>query len=163
MTLINDLLQAAGTGNTDRVKQIIHDGMDINATNEIGYSALMSATRSYQVETVSWLISRGADVNAITSDGRSVLHTAIGETPSSPARQGECVNLLLQAGAAINVVTPNGHSPLMQAAWFGCPDAVKVLLAHGADKKLVDSQGRTAENISNARRHSDIVRMLTDS
>jgi len=148
------------SGYADRVQQIIEDGVDINATNKIGYSALMSAARSYRLKIVSWLISRGTKVNAITSDGRSVLHCAIGDTPSQPARQGECVDLLLRAGADANVVTPNGHSPLMQAAWFGCPDAAKALLAHGADKQLIDSQGRTAENIGNERGHLEVVRML---
>jgi len=161
VTTIDNLLQAAGNGNGDRVRQLIGGGIDINATNELDYSALMSAARSYRVEIVSWLIERGADVKTVTSDGQYVLHAAIGETPSQPERQATCVDLLLEAGAEADVVTPSGHTPLMLAAWFGCPEAAKTLLAHGADKLLIDSQGRTAEDIANERGHPDVARLLT--
>ena len=101
MLTIDKLLQAAGNGNGDRLRQLIEGGIDINATNELDYSPLMSAARSYRVEIVTWLTERGADVNAVTSDGQYVLHAAIGETPSQPERQAACVDLLLQAGARL--------------------------------------------------------------
>jgi len=157
---IDKLLEAAYGGHLGEVEKLLSSGVPVDLANDIGNTALMSAVRSYRVEMAVLLIEHGADVNALTSDGQSVLHSAVGGTPSQPGRQAACVEMLLGAGADANAVTPLGHSPLMQAAWFGCSDAVKAFLAHGVDQSLVDTQGRNAEEIARARGHEEIVRLL---
>src|SRR5262245_59125231 len=122
------LLRVAGSGDAAKVRKMIAGGAGVNSSNDIGYSGLMSAARSYRHEVVSLLIEHGADVNAVTTDGQSVLHAAIGETPSQPDQQGKCVRAMLAAGANANASTSIGHTPLMMAAWFGCPDAASALL-----------------------------------
>lgn len=160
-TTIDSLLQEAGRGDLERVRSILDHGVGVNDANEIGYTPLMSAARSYQVEIVSFLIERGADVKAVDSDGQSVLHAAVGESPSQPERQATCVKMLLEAGADGNITTPSGDTPLMHAAWFGCIDSAKVLAGAGVDHEKVDSQGRTARDIAIERGHEAIVQLLS--
>lgn len=154
------LLNAAGRGNLARVRECIAFGMSINAANAVGYTALMSSARSYRVEVVEWLISQGADVNAKTHDGQTVLHAAVGETPSQPERQAACVAALLEAGANPDVQTPTGYSPLMRAAWFGCFESARVLIDHDADSTLEDQQGQAAAQIAATRGHEEIRELL---
>jgi ankyrin repeat protein len=159
-TTVEKLLQAAGRGDLERLRAALDEGIGVNDTNDIGYTALMSAARSYRVEIVSLLIELGADVNAITSDGQSVLHAAVGETPSQPEQQAACVKMLLDAGAKGDVVTPSGHTPLMQAAWFGCIDAAMVFLNANVRQDLRDTQCRTAKDIAIHRGHESIALQL---
>jgi uncharacterized protein len=47
--------------------------------------------------------------------------------------------LLIGVGAEVNVQTdPQGYAPLHSAAFAGHIDALRVLLAHGADRGLVN-------------------------
>lgn len=154
------LLNAAGRGNGTAVRALIADGMPIDVSNGVGYTALMSAARSYRIEIVDWLLSQGADPNAVTHDGHTVLHSAVGETPSQPERQAACVLALLKAGADPNIQTPTGHTPLMQAAWFGCKDSVEVLLAYNADLTLTDHEGRHAAQVAADRGHTEVQRLI---
>lgn len=49
---------------------------------------------------------------------------------------------LLHAGAVVNAQTdPQGYSPLHSAAFAGHLDAIRVLLAHGADRGLTNYRG----------------------
>jgi ankyrin repeat protein len=51
---------------------------------------------------------------------------------------GVC-EVLLQTGADVNVQTnPQGYAPLHSAAFAGHIDAIRVLLAHGADRNLLN-------------------------
>lgn len=157
---VDQLLQAAGCGDLTQVRTLIDQGVGLSDSNDIGYTPIMSAARSYRVEIVSLLIGLGADVNAVTEDGQSVLHAAVGETPSQPDRQAECVRLLLDAGADGDVTTPYGYTPLMLAAWFGCADAAKVLVAAGVNQSIQDQQGRNAKDIAKDRGHCVIAELL---
>ena len=159
-TKIHQLLSAAGDGDARVVRECLATGLTVDTANELGYTPLMSAARSYRIELVDWLIAEGANVNAITTDGQTVLHAAVGETPSQPDKQGACVTSLLRAGAMPNIQTPAGHTPLMLAAWFGCHHAAESLIAGNADQNLKDQQGQNAKEIAEKRGNHNISQML---
>ena len=108
---IDALLRAAATGELDAVRRLIATGTDVNATNEIGYTPLMSAARSYRTSVVRFLLEQGADPNAVCSDGMTALHAAVGETPSLAEAQAECVRYLVEAGADVDARTNFGLTP----------------------------------------------------
>ena len=157
---VDSLLQAAGNGQLDEIQKCLAEGVDVNVRNTDGYTALMSAARSYRVEIVRYLLSVGADPNSTFEDGNSVLHAAVGESPSQPEAQAECVGLLLRSGADPNSANELGITPLINAAWFGCELCARELVDAGADVSHSDAQGRTALSIAEERGHERVVAVL---
>ena len=47
----------------DIVRKVLHSGVDVNAKDNIGETALIHATKNGQVEIVEKLLNMGADVN----------------------------------------------------------------------------------------------------
>jgi len=99
-------------------------GLQIDALNAAGESALMMAARKGEAEGLKLLLERGAKINR---PGWSPLHYAAG------GPDPEIVRTLLDRGAEIDAPAPNGTTPLMMAAQYGSEDSVKLLLQRGAD------------------------------
>jgi uncharacterized protein len=58
------LMRAALAGNTKTVKELIHQGAEIDQRDENGRTALMFAVFNTHYETMKVLLEYGADVNA---------------------------------------------------------------------------------------------------
>ena len=98
-------------------------------------SPLMMAALKGQTAMVRKLIGRGADVN---KPGWAPLHYA------ATGGHLEIMNLLLEHHAFIDAESPNGTTPLMMAAHYGTPAAVKLLLEAGADTSMRNQLGLSA-------------------
>ena len=98
-------------------------------------SALMLAALKGLTDICEQLIRRGADVN---KPGWTPLHYA--------ATHGHLavMTLLLDHHAYIDAASPNASTPLMMAAHYGTPAAVKLLLEAGADPLLKNDLGLSA-------------------
>ena len=72
----NDFWTMAGAGNLQAVKEHLAKGLDINAKNKDGVTALQIATLLGQYEIAELLVQKGADVNAKANDGTTALHSA---------------------------------------------------------------------------------------
>ena len=59
------------------------------------------------------------------------------------------IRFLLEQNAYIDAEAPSGTTPLMMAAHYGTPEAVKLLLDEGADPMLKNLQGLTAIDFAN--------------
>jgi len=107
----------------------------VETRNRQDESPLMLAAINGLTEICQQLISKGADVN---KPGWTPLHYA--------ATHGhlEVMNLLLENYAYIDAASPNGSTPLMMAANYGTPMAVKLLLEAGADPMLKNDLGLSA-------------------
>lgn len=107
-------------------------GLKLEATNMADETALMLACLRGHVGVVRLLLARGAVVNR---PGWAALHYA------ASRGDGAIVRLLLEAHAYIDAESPNGSTPLMMAAQYGTPEAVKLLLEEGADVTLKNQLG----------------------
>lgn len=126
-------------GNTQGVIEAINSGANINAKDDDGNTALMSAAGNRHTEIANALIKAGADVNAKINDGRTALMLA--------ADQGhtETVNALIEAGA--DDLTDNaGKTALIHAASseYSNPETVNALIDAGSNVKQRDNIGKTA-------------------
>jgi len=61
--LIAQFLNAAELGNLENLKQCLSDGVDINATNRQGRTAVTLASLHKKYDCVEYLIAAGADIN----------------------------------------------------------------------------------------------------
>lgn len=151
---------AAYRGDLETVRDFLADGFDVSAANEVGYTVLMAAARGGNLEILRLLLDRGAMVRQADHYGYTVLHWMVGQSVIDTAAQAEGVKLLIAAGADVNVGNGDGITPLMNAAWFGCTDAVRELLAHGAQTNATESKGRTARSMALERGHEEIAALL---
>ena len=114
-------------------------------------SPLMMAALKGHVELAKKLVARGADVN---KTGWTPLHYA--------ATQGQIgiMDMLLENHAYIDAESPNGTTPLMMAAHYGTPAAVKMLLDGGADPALKNQLGLSAIDFANRANRRDAAEMI---
>ncbi|HWF83473.1 MAG TPA: ankyrin repeat domain-containing protein [Vicinamibacterales bacterium] len=123
---------AAKKGDAAMASMLIYGGANVRAATRLGgYTPLHLAAEIGSAPVIAALIKGGADVNVLTTTGTTplMLAAAAGDTGSLAA--------LLDAGADANALeTGRGHTALMFAAAADRVEAVKLLLARGADPKL---------------------------
>jgi uncharacterized protein len=114
-------------------------------------SPLMMAALKGHFDLAKRLIERGADVN---KPGWAPLHYA--------ATRGDLqiMELLLEHHAFIDAESPNGSTPLMMAAHYGTPAAVKLLLEAGADTAMRNQLGLAAIDFANRAGRTDAAELI---
>lgn len=147
---------AALEGRLDTVGRMVEGGVDVNARDAEGHTALMLAAFNGHVDVLRYLLDAGAGVGLKDRVGRTALMYA--STGSSLITVQE----LLKHGAPVNEVDAGEHwSALMYAAAEGQHDIVKALLAKGADPTLLDDDGDTAQSFALQRGHAAVANALS--
>ncbi|KAI8487113.1 hypothetical protein Bbelb_351830 [Branchiostoma belcheri] len=154
------LLKAALQGDTVRVKQLLEEGVNPNATSTTSVlwaaqnSPLHLAALNGHHETVSVLLAAGADVNTQDTKEKTPLHLA--------AKNGhhETVSVLLAAGADVNTQDQWERTPLHLAAVNGHHETVSALLAAGADVNTQDKLTMTSLHWAVLSGHHETVSAL---
>ena len=100
------LMRAALIGHTSAITDLLARGLDVNATDQHGRTALMEAVYGGHTETVEALLKLGATVNAKDESGWTPLMEA--------ASKSRCcaVRTLLAYGADVNAACKNGWTAL---------------------------------------------------
>jgi ankyrin repeat protein len=150
------LADAAEQGNKALVGALLDRGVDVNARQADGMSALHWAVDRDDADVVARLVRAGADVNAENSYG--VRPLALAATNAS----ADIVTLLLAAGADANATARGGETVLMTAARTGSVGAVRALLAKGADPNARDEREQTALMWAAAEGQADVVGALLE-
>jgi ankyrin repeat protein len=114
-------------------------------------SPLMMAALKGQTDLVRKLIARGADVN---KTGWTALHYA------ATSGHVAIIQMLLDEHAYIDAESPNKTTPLMMAAHYGTPQAVKLLLEAGADPTLRNELGLSAVDFAQRGNRRDAAEMI---
>ena len=170
---LTPLLYAARQGCFECAKLLVEAHADVNLPDPEGVTPLIMAITNFHFDLGAWLVSKKANVNTWDWWGRTPLYSAVdlntiphGGRPDQPSLDNttslEMIRILLDAGANPNAqlklfppyraVGPDrgadmmltiGATPLLRAAKAGDVEAVRLLLAHGANPNLPNIQGVT--------------------
>lgn len=170
--------QAAETGDVNRVRHYLEQGIDINARDGGGKTQLHWA-RSPQMAEL--LIAKGADVNAKDNYGWTPLHMAVGKNnkdlvetliakgadvnaksklsipPSHPLDIGRKMRVTSLVFDTMLTFTNSGITPLHMAR---SPQMAQLLIAKGADVNAKNNWGRTPLHRAAERGSKEIVELL---
>ena len=179
---------AATNGNADMVDWLLTTEADANVVTATGATALMAAAMTGSVETIDVLVERGAFVNSReTTNGQTALMFAAWEN------RPEAIAALVRHGAHVGLTsfvvsmieprvdeygnpvpvrrrrTPGGNSvmggmtALLFAARDGHIEAVRALVAHGADVDQVSGgDGSSPMVIAIANGHYSVAQFFLD-
>ena len=164
-----DFFKAVQLDNVRTVQTLLQRGFDPNTVNPEGVPALMLAVRQPSLKVADLLASWPKTKTELRNDkDESVLMLAAlkghfslvqklvehdadvnktGWTPlhyAASAGHVQIIEYLLEHSAYIDAESPNGTTPLMMAAMYGSPEAVKVLIQAGADLHLKNQLGLSA-------------------
>ncbi len=127
-----ELHNAARAGNVKQVKNLLKDrffssAADPNELNEVKNTPLHVAAEYGRPKVAEVLLDHEANVNAVNIDGNMPLHLACFRG------QGTVASILVAAnGTEIDLPNKDGATPLINAAWGGNPEIIKLLLTKGA-------------------------------
>src|SRR5581483_11433779 len=180
------LLFAARGGFTECAKILLEHGADLKLGDPDGTSALVLAIINGHYDTAAFLIDKGADPNQADDMGRAALFAAIDMhdiyASNRPAPKDtnklaamDVIKLLLDHGANVNakltkLIPPravldfpdmmmgDGATPFLRAAKSGYVPLMNLLLAKGADPKVVTKAGVTALMVAAGMGHANTVR-----
>jgi|GEM_PF-1002777 len=134
------LRSAAFDGNAELVRDLIQQGVNVNAAElGNGWTALLSAAAQGKLTVVQLLLAAGANVNRAAPSGQTAL--------SEAAYWGRAavVKVLISAGATLDVPDQEtGWTPVMKTVVWGNTEVLQLLLDAGADATVRDDEGRTA-------------------
>ena len=132
-------------------------GIDLDATDNVGDTALHYASHNGKPDCVEILLRFGANVNAADDNyGLTALHYA------SYEGKPNCVWILCKMGANINSTNKWGKTALHDASKNCHSRCMKILLGAGADPSIRDREGITALHLASGWNNSermDILRM----
>jgi ankyrin repeat protein len=139
------------------IRALLQTGVDVNAAQVDGTTALHWAAYNDDAETVALLLRAKANVNAVNRYGVPPL------APACTNGNAAIVKLLLEAGADANTTMNGGETVLMLAARSGNVEAVKALLARGARHDARERHRQTALMWAAAEGNTEVVRALMDA
>ncbi|MGI8990236.1 MAG: ankyrin repeat domain-containing protein [Bryobacteraceae bacterium] len=167
------LIAAARDGGSETVKLLIERGARIAIRdNAVQTTPLLMASEANDAATVKILLEKGAEANEKDSGGNTALMNA------AALGNVSIMTMLLAKGADANAVTSphsgpgvkNGpialgsFTPLILAAAYGGPEAVKLLLDAGAKVNAQDVRGMTPLMLAISTDHPNVtvVRLLLE-
>ncbi len=159
------LMMASRTGSVAVVRLLVARRADVNAATTGGHTALMWAAAERHADVVRVLAEIGADVHA---------RTAVQTRPARPGGYQRKEPKVLSRFEAVNPAAlprdgdqdpprpEGGFTPLLHAVLAGDLDAVRVLLAAGANVDDAGPDGVTALMLALIKRHEEIALFLLD-
>lgn len=151
----DDLLFAVRKDNPEMVRWLLEKGVDVNARDEYGNSALSETAGWGAVACVKLLIEAGADVHA----ENHVSTQAINEASTL-----DIARMLVEAGADLNFISGEGYTLLKSATEALNVEMVRTLLDMGAATDA-ETERYTTTPLYVAVQHDDfeIAKLLLDA
>ena len=129
---------AVRTGHIEQVRQILDNGVDVNARDRLGSTPLLDAVWNGNIAITTLLLSKGADVNAMHAEaGSTALEYAV------LTSHADLVSLLIAAHADLAHTYRSGQGIMHIAAGRGDVTVLKMLAAAGASIQSLDANSNS--------------------
>jgi len=185
--LASPLHEAVTDINEKKVHALVEKGVDVNALNNKGQTALHLAAPIGRYSLVKYLVEHGADVHIKDKFHKTPLVYAIEKNQikvvmylSKRANKSEAkyeINGLFESAERgdinalayflekydINLKNEDGKTALHIACEAGQYEVVSFLLDSGADKNILDDDGRDALNYAKLSRNKKIILLLMEN
>jgi ankyrin repeat protein len=149
-------VQAAAAGDQAMVETFLRAGIDRNARDARGYTALMAAAEAGKTAIVKTLLDENAKPDLQNKEGSSALILA------AAANQPETVRALIEGNADVRVKDQKNWTALMKAVFQDYGKVVDALLSTSRDQLLRDNQLDRALSVAALLGRNDMVRSLLD-
>lgn len=138
---VDSIFTEVRLGNSELIKKLLDQGLDVNLQNNLQDTLLMQAIKSDSKEIFNLLLKAGADINIKNNRTKTAFYIAL-ETSD----RFEYVKTLLKSGIDVNSpIDSFGRTPLMIAIERNDEDLINLLLRHkDIDIDIVDNDGRSA-------------------
>jgi ankyrin repeat protein len=153
----DDFIKAAGQGDLEMLGLFLQAGMDRNAQDGRGYTALIQASENGRKDVVRALLQEGVKTDFQTKDGNTAVIAAAGNN------QADCVRLLIEANADVNLKNAKNWTALMKAVYQGHLKTTDVMLKTSRDALQKDDQLARALMVAALLGHQEIAKSLLDA
>ena len=161
-----ELIEASRCNDIKAVKSLIKDcaeiGIDIDATDMCGDTALMWAAYRGYYEITELLIDAKANVNVQCKNNKTALMWALSVSSTSKS----IIELLLDVGAVVNIHDIIKRTPLMRLGYMSekyhgdVAIKIKMMLNAGADMYAKDIHGKTVIDLAKDRHNYGTVNIF---
>lgn len=150
-----DIFDAAREGDNTAVSEYHSRGGDMSVTDSRGYTPFILAAYYGHADTLALLQQQGADACGLDEKGSNAFMGVAFRGHVETAAW-----LLANTHCDVNHTNYAGQTALMMASLFGRETIIAQLLEAGADKRIVDVQGNTAESLAQSQGLSRIVTLV---
>lgn len=179
---VDDLLVAAASGDVESLEMFLSAGLDIDAADAAGNTALIKAAGSGHLPAVERILGLGADPRHVNGSGRDALITASAKGHEEVARMllGRGADTTLrdsESWGALSIAAYNGHAKvvsllaggataaelddaLLVASFSGDARVINTLLGQGANINARSPESKTPLMIASEAGKLEAVRVL---
>ena len=156
-------LEAAKTGDTNTLRTLLANGVDVHVADWAGWPALNWSALMLHNESIEFLLDSGADIEYLAKGGKNS-----GRPLMMAAKKYnglESVKLLVARGADVNGADQYGRTALIMAARYGRIEIVRFLLSHGAhsNAESIMRKWKTPLIAANLRGHDEVAALLREA
>ncbi|GGP70112.1 ankyrin repeat domain-containing protein [Shewanella saliphila] len=138
----------------EKMEELVKNGVNINQTDPLGNTALLTAVSNNDTRVVKYLLQNGAEANVQNKQDLTPLHYSVKNNNL------ELSSLLISSGTNIDTVNVDGVTALFSAIILGYDEIVNLLLVLGADVNQSMSNSISPIAYAIARNNPDLVKML---
>jgi len=153
-----NLMEAVQKSRQDEILTRLRLGEKVDAAYTMGRTALHCAAANSNMEAVSTLLMYSPSLKICDTNGYTALHMACSRAGSASL---QIIEKLLAAGAEVNCANKFSRTALHECVISNNLAGAKMMVESGANKDILDSEGRTARELAFSRDCLEIVELLS--